>query len=385
MLFCRKNFPFNIYTLVVLVLFSICLYITFFDKQFKGPTSATLPEIRIPEIKLSDINLSLSQSPPKNSSVLYLRTRLDLTTTTALCQKNDYLIIYVLSTVTNIQRRKVIRSTWGSKQDGVCFVFILGQVPGRAIAPGQLQMEIRSEMRIHQDIVQIQHLESYANVIYKEMAALQWSYNFYPNIPFLFKTDDDLIVDTLTVSSIAKILLTNLTEPDSFLSRYRPNLVKALYAADRATFFRGGWAMDYQPTLRAGKFGVSEKVWPHAVLPAYCSGFGWFLSKPIRDQLAITSYSYPKDQTAWIGDVFVSGFLAKAAKVKCTGIEIDFDQTASANCSCLMANNPLLTVCSSSFHLGGGGTEAQRYEEYQKSWKVIQSRHNFTNNTFEIC
>jgi hypothetical protein len=144
--------------------------------------------------------------------------------------------------------------------------------------------------------------------------------------------------------------------------------------------------MDFQPTVRDdGKFGVRKDVWPHPILPPYCSGFGWFMSKNIRNQLVNAVYSYPLNKVAWIGDVFISGFLAKAANVKCTGIDIDYDQNASANCSCLMVNDPMLTVCSSTFHAGGGGTEIEKYIEYQKAWKVIQLRHNLSNMVINDC
>ncbi|CAF4631191.1 unnamed protein product, partial [Rotaria sp. Silwood2] len=387
MWFIRKSHSSKASVIIFLILFTIGLYVTYYRKIFLEKPHVKLNEI--PTVKLlekSDINLrekahvKLHEIPPvklfekplvalpkvpkeiNNSSIEYLDSRLDLTSNTAICQKNDYLIIYILSTIINVQRRDVIRSTWASKQNGVCFVFILGQVPGTISNAGEINMKVNNEKKTSQDIVQIDHIESYSNVVYKEMAALQWSYHFYPNIPYLFKTDDDLIVDTILISSIARLLLTNISNNNAFLLKYRPTLISNIISSDRTTFFRGGWAMDYQPTLRGGgKFGVSEKVWPHPVLPAYCSGFGWFMSKYIRDQLVNVSYTYPVDKTAWIGDVFISGFLAKTANVKCTGIAIDFDQTASANCSCLMVNNPMLTVCSSSFHIGGGGTEMQRY------------------------
>ncbi|CAF0755123.1 unnamed protein product [Rotaria sp. Silwood1] len=395
MWFIRKNCPSNVSVIIFLILFTISLYITFYRKIFPATPHAKLNQI--PYVKLLEKpEIHLREKPPvtlpkvsteiNNSSIEYLDSRLDLTSNTAICQKTDYLIIYILSTITNIQRRDVIRSTWASKQSGVCFVFILGQVPGRINNAGEINIKVNNEKKSYQDIVQIDHIESYANVIYKEMAALQWSYHFYPDIPYLFKTDDDLIVDTILVSSIGKLLLTNASNDNSFLLKYRPTLIPNIILSNRTTFFRGGWAMDYQPTLRGGgKFGVSEKVWPHPVLPAYCSGFGWFMSKYIRDQLVNVSYTYPVHKTAWIGDVFISGFLAKAANVKCTGIAIDFDQTASANCSCLMVNNPMLTVCSSSFHIGGGGTEMQRHMEYRKAWNVIQLRHNFTDNIINVC
>jgi hypothetical protein len=397
----RRHHPSKAYTIFFLILFLICLYIIFNDdpvsnslppdiivnvKNASNPLSIKLPDIAVNvknafnpfSIKLPDITVNVN-----NASNVYLHVQLDLTSNTAICRENDYLIIYVLSTAHHVQRRSVLRSTWASKRTGVCFVFVLGQVLENAM---EIQMKINNEKKEYQDIVQINHTESYANVVYKEVAALQWSQYFYRNIPYLFKTDDDLIVDTILISSIAHLLLTNMSSNQSFLAKYRPTLITNMQSAVRTTFFRGGWAMDYQPTVRdGGKFGVKEDVWPHPILPAYCSGFGWIMSNNIRDRLVNASYTYPLNKTAWIGDVFVSGFLAKAADVKCSGIFIDYDQTASANCSCLMVNNPMLTVCSSSFHAGGGGTEVQKYAEYTKAWQIIQLRHNSTNMKSNDC
>ena len=39
-------------------------------------------------------------------------------------------------------------------------------------------MRVNQERNKYQDIVQIDHVESYANVVYKEVAALQWSREF---------------------------------------------------------------------------------------------------------------------------------------------------------------------------------------------------------------
>ncbi|CAF1525876.1 unnamed protein product, partial [Adineta steineri] len=311
------------------------------------------------------------------SSNDYLNIRLNLTSNTAICQTNDILIIYILSTASNFDRRKIIRSTWASPLIGTCFVFILGKSQESPISP---QIRVDHEKRQYKDIVQIDHVESYGNVVYKEIAALHWSSHFYPSIPYLFKTDDDLIVDSLLISSIGQLLTTNNRNGSSYISKYRPTLVSEVLSMDRATLFRGGWPMGYQITLRGGKFAVSQYVWPHRVLPHYCSGFGWFMSRSVRNKLVTASYTYPVNKTAWIGDVFVSGFLAKAAGVKCKGIAIDYEQIYSQKCFCFMAQRPMLAICSSTLHMGGGGNEATKFGEYEKAWKVIQQRHNSANN-----
>ena len=348
----------------LLVLFSIWLFLTFYDK--------TLPN------KLFDITIG------ENSSREYLRVQLDLESVQAICQPDDYLLIYILSTITNIQRRDIVRSTWGSKRNGTCFVFIIGDVSGIIPDAGEFQMRVNQERNKYHDIVQINHVESYANVVYKEVAALQWSRKFYPNIPYLFKTDDDLIVDSILLSSIAKMLLTNVTTNDILTPKYHSLLLRNIRSSDRETFFRSVAALKFQPTVRHGKFGISESVWPHQFLPPYCSGFGWFMSKQIRDRLVKASYTYPLNKVAWIGDVFISGFLAKAANVKCTFIPMEYDSPSTHNCSCLMANNPLLTICASGFHYGDA-TEEEKYNEYRKSWKVIQLRYNLIDTIAIHC
>ena len=332
------------------------------------------------------MNLPFNKSEKFFAPEEYLKVQLNLTFNEALCHEDDYLLIYILSTVTNFERRKVIRSTWGSKRNKTCFVFFVGKPTGLFTNTEIIEKRIVEERKQYQDIFQIDHEESYANVVYKEIAALQWSMHFYPKISYLFKTDDDLIVDSILVSLIGQILVNNVAPNQSVISKHRPPLIAALLESNRENFFRGGWAMDYQPTLRGfGKFAVSMDVWPHPVLPAYCSGFGWLMSRNIRDKLVKASYTYPVRRTAWIGDVFISGFLARAAQVRCSGLHIDFEQTGSANCSCSMVNNPMLTVCSSTFHAGGGGAEQQKYLEYERAWRVIQLRHNLSHTTVDNC
>jgi hypothetical protein len=369
MWFIQNYRPSNSYIIVFSILLVISIYMTLYEHRFSK-------SFRIK---------SRQKLPNKNSSSsLYLRVRLDLTTNLARCQSNANVIIYILSTITNTQRRATIRSTWGSPLNKTCFVFILGKSldsPSHSI-----QSRIDQEKRRYQDIIQINHHESYANLIYKEIAALQWSYHMYPTIPYLYKTNDDLLIDSILISTIAQILVTNSANEDTYISKHRPRLISNLLQSDRSTFFRGGWSMDSQRTLRhAGKFSVNESVWPHTFLPLYCSGFGWFMSGNVRNRLLDASYTYLADKTVWIGDVFLSGFLAKAADVKCTEIAIDFEQSFPANCSCLMAQRPMLTVCSSSFHGGNEVNEIDSYREYIKAWRVIRQRHSLISQNTTDC
>jgi beta-1,3-galactosyltransferase 1 len=340
------------------------IYITFYDNQL-----SKLSFFKFQQNLLYKINRT-TLSPHD-----YFTVRLNLTSNTAICQPNDNLILYILSTAQNFQRRKIIRSTWGSPLVGTCFVFILAKIDGSTLT----QLLIEKEKRQYKDIVQIDHNETYQNVVYKEVGALKWASHFYPSIPYLFKTDDDLIVDSILISSIAQFLTTNSQNDSSYILKHRPTLLQELSSYDRPTLFRGGWSTDQQQTLRSGKFGVSESVWSESLLPLYCSGFGWLMSKNVRDKLINVSHTYPLNKTAWVGDVFLSGFLAKEAKIKCKGLAIDFDQTPSGKCACFMAQRPMLTVCSSTLHSEGGRNETAKFSEYEKAWEVIQQRHSSDN------
>lgn len=355
MWFLRRHRPSAVYFVLFPVLLTISIFLSFSTNPFSTDVVYSIKETLL----------------PKNRSGEYLNSRINLTANTAACQSDDILIVYVLSTATNFDRRQMIRATWASPLVGTCFVFVLG----RALSSPAVQHRIAIEKRVHKDMVQIDHPESYANVVYKEVAALHWSAHFYPSIPYLFKTDDDLIVDTLLVSSIAQLLVSRVQNSSSYLARHRPTLVTEVLAMDRTTLFRGGWSMGYQTTLREGKFGVSQSVWPHPVLPLYCSGFGWLMSNDVRNRLVDASYTYPVNKTAWIGDVFVSGFLAKAAKVQCDGIAIDFEQTMTGKCACYLRQRPMLTVCSSTLHGGGAPNETAKFSEFEQAWEAMKQRH----------
>lgn len=362
-MWCFGNFrPSTICITVCLFLLVVNLCIVYYYQKLVKPVG---------------IKLEPNLSYEKNVSYDYFHVYLNSTSNSAVCQSEDNLIIYILSTVTNFQRRKTIRSTWASPLMNTCFVFIVGQIQNSS----SIQLLLNNEKEQYKDIVQINHVESYQNVVYKEVAALQWSSHFYPFIPYLFKTDDDLVIDSILISQIVQILIRNSSNDTLYISRFRPALVTTLLLSDRTTFFRGGWPWSGATVLRTGKFAVSQSVWPHSAFPSYCSGFGWFMSNNTRNRLLNASFTYPADKTVWIGDVFLSGFIAQAANLKCTGIPIDYEEIKSGYCPCSFQKRSMLTICSTTFHGGGRDDETGRFNEYTRAWNVIQQRHNLINRT----
>jgi hypothetical protein len=75
-----------------------------------------------------------------------------------------------------------------------------------------------------------------------------------------------------------------------------------------------------------------------------------------------------------VGDVFVSGFLAGTASVRCSEWPLMIYQ-AGNNCPELFEEYPHLLVCSTPLHL-----KRRIYSSFDTSWTAILHRHNITTN-----
>ena len=384
----------NISAFICLILFLISISVTWYDTKWVTQFVSRRYSLLIVNSTIRTKFDSRRYPSPivngtiqtQNSSDDYLRVEFNVSSIIPTCQNDDVLLLYILSTSKNFDRRENIRSTWGSKLSGTCFVFIVGNTEINST----LQSKLNIEQEKHRDLVQINHIESYANVIYKEVAALLWSEQYYGTISYLFKTDDDLIVDSILLTSIARFLVTNRSESIKYISKHRHELVEELTQSNRKNFFRGGWDMGGQPTQRGdGKFAVSEKIWPDKILPPYCSGFGWLMSASIRDKLVRASRIYPREKIVWVGDVFLSGFIARAANVRCSGIPIDYEQVGEGKCACSFVKQPMLVVCSSALHIGAlVEGDPTGFHEFNNSWTVIRRRHGLLDGisgTIEKC
>jgi hypothetical protein len=261
-LYKRRN------TLTITIAFIIVIYLTLI------PTHKIQNQSNISLTNLSKIYLC-----PQLVTSLKGYFRIDFTENfpvkySSMCKSNDLLLIYILSATQNFERRQSIRRTWANKSeyqqlDIFCFTFIVGLSTNNSHVP--YNGDVALEASIHQDIVQLNIKETYENVPYKEVGALKWSYIYASHIPFLFKTDDDLIVDTLLLSDVVKFFVHNRTDHSLYIQKHTKmqDFVQAMHKVDKYTLFRGH---DFggTPTLRSGKFGVHEFAWNADHLPAYC-------------------------------------------------------------------------------------------------------------------
>jgi hypothetical protein len=190
---------------------------------------------------------------------------------TKICKSNDILLIYILSKIDHIDRRERIRQTWANKNEyeellRTCFVFLIGRTENSS-----LNSQIILEASLYSDLVQLNINETYQNIVYKEVGGLKWSYIYASHIPYLFKTDDDMIIDSLLLSDTARYFRENRTDHSDYLQKQVKiqEFIQEMAVVDKYTLFKGIY-IDGVKTIREGKFGLSYVAWNDDKLPGYC-------------------------------------------------------------------------------------------------------------------
>ncbi|XP_061099994.1 UDP-GlcNAc:betaGal beta-1,3-N-acetylglucosaminyltransferase 7-like [Conger conger] len=113
------------------------------------------------------------------------------------CSGETYLLIVIKSTITQHDRRDIIRKTWGREQevDGkrVKTLFLLGK-SSNELEKAHHQKLLEYEDYIYGDILQWDFLDSFFNLTLKETHFLKWFATYCGRVSYIFKGDDDVFV-----------------------------------------------------------------------------------------------------------------------------------------------------------------------------------------------
>ena len=115
--------------------------------------------------------------------------------------KPKQIVVVIMTAVANFDRREAIRKSWMAQAElnaaRVVAKFVLSGVILEAD-----RKRLHHEMNAHDDCVVLVDLqqESYRSIDLKMFAAMQWAWSTYGcEGGFVFKTDDDVVLDTLHV------------------------------------------------------------------------------------------------------------------------------------------------------------------------------------------
>ena len=167
------------------------------------------------------------------------------------CTRKYFLLILVSSAPANIERRDLIRQTWGTDNSITPqwkTYFLLGQTTNQTHSDS-----VQLEGHQHGDIIRADYYEHYWKQSLKIQMAFEWAAR-YCKFSYLLKTDDDVLINT-------------------------DDLIKFLQR--KSTPSRGLFMgkLHHNPIVRrAGKWNVSYEEYNHTHYPDFCSGAGFVMS-----------------------------------------------------------------------------------------------------------
>lgn len=245
-------------------------------------------------------HLSLIQSQPVNLSELEkfdLTNLIDLNDFTfninhkscSEVQAQPLVLILVHSAPKNLNKRKLIRETWGRDDPRSRLLFLLGSVNST-----DLQDQLDNENRLHGDMVQGNFIDAYQNMTYKHVMALKWFTYYCPEAKYILKTDDDVFINTPTIYDFL----------DSSGDRRKLIFCWEVPEARVKRTYRSKWR-------------VSTKQYSGRYYPPYCPGFSIIYSPDIAFQLYKEAQRTPY---FWIDDVHLTGTLAQKINTSITPV-----------------------------------------------------------------
>lgn len=172
-----------------------------------GPLNLCEPDNRV-QTQIQDYNTLPEQL---QDFLLYMRCRTYplLIDQLNVCRNKPYLLLVVKSLVQHFDRRQAIRETWGRAgvvaNRTVATVFLLGSSSSMDYLP-DLQGMLTHEAEFHTDIIQWHHRDTFFNLTLKEVLFLDWFSRRCPHTRYIFKGDDDVIVNTFRIVEFLKNL-----------------------------------------------------------------------------------------------------------------------------------------------------------------------------------
>lgn len=249
-------------------------------------------------------------------------------------------LILVHSAPKNWNKRNIIRETWGRKDPRARVLFLLG-----AVNSTMLQMRLKQENNLFQDIIQGNFYDVYKHMTYKHTMALKWFVYNCPKLKYLIKTDDDVFVNTPAVYDLFE---SNNSIERNFLFCYR------IEEARIKRTYRSKWR-------------VSTKEFPGWYYPIYCPGFSIIYSNDVVWRL----YREAQRTTYfWIDDVHITGTLAQRLNLNITAFGKYYMDATTLND--LIDGRTLLTDISPMFLF----TEPNLAEKrIRKLWSIVDNAY----------
>ena len=197
------------------------------------------------------------------------------------------LVILITTAPAHERQRQAIRLTWGgavAQRRDVALLFFLGRTNET------VQRAVDAEQEIYGDIVQGNFVDAYGNLTLKSAAMLEWLDTFCPEVRMIFKTDDDMFINT-------------------------DNLLKFVNVHSKDTNKLFGRVVHRWPPgrVRKSKYFISFEAFPGKILPDFATGPAYVVTGDLVKSL----YHATLDAKFLpLEDVLVTGVVAEKLRIK---------------------------------------------------------------------
>ena len=210
----------------------------------------------------------------------------------------EKVIIFVMSSITNIHLRTAIRETWGSttqqKKHHFCLRFIVGDPNLQKLGP--TPRYIRKEQLSQNDLITTGAVDSYSNLTLKSLAILKWCNDFCEMVDVVVKTDDDVFMNIPNIINFVKSFYENKKNAHSLLG----HMIKS------GQPIRQRYSKYYMPTT----------MYKKSSYPLYLSGSAYVFPMDVVSLLLSKIPEVRQQKPFWLEDIYITGILAKHCDLK---------------------------------------------------------------------
>ncbi|XP_057369826.1 beta-1,3-galactosyltransferase 5-like isoform X2 [Daphnia carinata] len=202
---------------------------------------------------------------------------------------NKTLLIVVISAAEHSAKRDLIRRTWASPSvlnvDWIQVIFLVGSTRDENKVTTE---QLKKENAQHEDLVQVNVVDTYANLTLKSVAMLHWTHSHCPGAELVLKCDDDNYINWNVFMKILPAI----------------NATRSIYGTPVPTLFAERW--------KSQKHYVSRLVWPWPRYPSYLMGGCYAISGQSITPLLGATQTTP---FFWIEDIYLTGLCASKANI----------------------------------------------------------------------
>ena len=265
------------------------------------PSFVSKPKPMYTFMNVSALNASGVYPHPLPEYMYYMKQRTPVNSwifptiqhNSSLCGLNGgddvILLALVCTSPRNRRQRNDIRATWGGvmkSMSGVRLNFVIGKAAHRSKMTALLV-----EAEIYRDMIIFDFLDDYENLTIKSMMSLTWANKYCPNVDFVLKADDDML---LNVHAVMSSLLEHRKDPSHHII---------------------GRNAGHSLVNRTNKWHIPFTQYPFHRFPSYTEGPAYVLTSYAVSRIVATSPYVP---IVRLEDVYVNGIVRRVAGLNVT-------------------------------------------------------------------